>query len=169
MAARSGGLQLARPQVRWQRFVDEAPDLASRVAERFRAHPHHVLATLTSSGAPRVSGTEVAWWREELWLGSMLGARKARDLQQDARFALHSNPGDGSMVGGDAKVTGRARELTAGPEREAIVSSLADAGPMHVFLLGLERVVLTSLAPDRSGLVIEVWTPGRPVEVTRRA
>ena len=87
------------------------PELALAVRARFEATKHHVLATLRSDGAPRVSGTEVIIGGDVLALGSMWRAVKALDLRRDGRFALHSNPGDGSMEGGDAKVSGTAVEL----------------------------------------------------------
>src|SRR5690349_4899851 len=96
----------------WQEFDREAPGLADAVRARFVAHKHHVLATVRADGSPRVSGTEVQFREDgELTLGSMWRAVKALDLRRDARFALHANPGSGSMEGGDAKLAGRAVEI----------------------------------------------------------
>ena len=74
---------------------------------RLRAHRHRVLATLRRDGSPRVSGTEVQLHDDGpaagmLLLGSMPRSRKGADMAHDPRVALHSNPGDGSMVGADA-------------------------------------------------------------------
>src|SRR4029453_9554377 len=96
----------------WGRLAEEAPELAAAVEARLTATKHHVLATLRRDGSPRVSGTEVQVRGPDLTIGSMPGAVKARDLQRDGRFALHANPGDGTMEGGDAKVSGRAVEVT---------------------------------------------------------
>ena len=96
----------------WGRLADEAPELAGAVQARLTATKHHVLATLRQDGSPRVSGTEVQLRGPELTIGSMPDAIKARDLQRDGRFALHANPGDGTMEGGDAKVAGVAVEVT---------------------------------------------------------
>jgi len=93
----------------WEEFAREAPELAAAVRARFTATKHHVLATLRRDGSPRVSGTEVDFRGADLTLGSMSGARKASDLRRDGRFALHANPGDGSMAFGDAKLAGVAR------------------------------------------------------------
>lgn len=138
--------------VRWEEFAAEAPELADAVRARFEAARHHVLATLRADGSPRVSGTEVDFGDGDLTLGSMLGAVKARDLQRDGRFALHANPGDGSMAGGDAKIAGVAEEMAE--------------ETFHRFRLQLGEVVLTSLHPDGDRLVIESWRPG--VGVVRR-
>ena len=100
----------------WKDFEAEAPELAQAVRARFEAARHHVLATLRADGSPRVSGTGVRIEGGELTMGSMPWAVKARDLQRDSRCAIHANPGDGSMDGGDAKVTGVAVEIAA-PDR----------------------------------------------------
>ncbi|MEK8225125.1 hypothetical protein NKG05_01780 [Oerskovia sp. M15] len=99
--------------VSWKQLADDAPDLAARVRARFEVGEQHVLATRTLTGSPRVSGTQVGFWEDQAWIGSTSRSGKSMDLRVDPRFALHSNPGDGSMSGGDAKVNGTAR----GPRR----------------------------------------------------
>jgi pyridoxamine 5'-phosphate oxidase-like protein len=153
----------------WGQLEDEAPELAAAVAARLTATKHHVLATLRQDGSPRVSGTEVQLRGPELTIGSMPGAVKARDLQRDPRFALHANPGDGSMEGGDAKVAGRAVEVTDEAELDAFRAEVeTPPGPMHLFRLLLSEVVLTSLHPDGDRLVIETWRPGAGVHRVER-
>lgn len=152
----------------WQQFEAEAPELAAAVRARFDAARHHVLATLRQDGSPRVSGTEVDFHGADLTLGSMYGAVKARDLQRDGRFALHANPGDGSMAGGDAKVAGVAEEVV-GEELDRYTDDGAPPGPFHLFQLRLGEVVLTSVHPDGDRLVIETWRPGEGVLRRERA
>jgi hypothetical protein len=143
----------------WQEFATDAPDLAEVVRGHLESTKHHVLATLRPDGSPRVSGTEVAFAGEHLTIGSMWNAVKARDLQRDPRYALHANPGDGSMTGGDAKLSGTVREIPP-PE---------DFGEQaHFFALLLDQVVLTGLHPDGDRLVIRSWRPGRGVAVVER-
>jgi hypothetical protein len=153
----------------WTQFAAEAPTLAAAVRARFTATKHHVLATLRADGAPRVSGTVVQFHAAELTIGSMLAAVKARDLQRDGRFALHANPGDGSMEGGDAKVAGCAVEVTDAVELATYVDEVAPPGPFHLFRLDLDEVVLTSLHPDGDRIVIETWRPGTPLSRVERA
>ncbi len=148
----------------WQDVADAAPELAALVRARFTATKHHVLATLRRDGSPRVSGTEVAFVGPDLVIGSMWQARKARDLQRDGRFAIHANPGDGSMEGGDAKVAGIAVEVPAPPGQG---SSDPDA-LSHRFRLDLTEVVLTRLHPDGDRLLIETWRPGEPLATLER-
>ena len=142
----------------WQDFVAEAPELAAAVKARFEAGRHHVLATLRTDGAPRVSGTEIDFSDGEAFLGMMPGSVKARDLGRDGRFALHAHTGDGSMLGGDAKVAGVAVEVDPPP-----------APPSHRYHLMLSEAVLTSVHPDGDRLVIETWRPGSGVKRVERA
>jgi hypothetical protein len=154
----------------WGTFAADAPELASAVAARLTAAKHHVLASVRRDGTPRVSGTEVVLRPPDLLLGSMPEAVKAKDLQRDPHFALHANPGDGSMDGGDAKLAGLAVEVTDQDEIARLMTDVpAPPGPMHLFRLQLTEVVLTSLHPDGDRLVIELWRPGQGVKRTERA
>jgi hypothetical protein len=151
----------------WRQFSEEAPELAAAVRARLEATKHHVLATLRADGSPRVSGTEVDFHADDLTLGSMWEAVKARDLQRDGRFALHANPGDGSMAGGDAKLSGVAVEL--GDDGKRAYEEHADPpGPYPLFRLDLHEVVLTSLHPEGDRLVIETWRPGQELSRIER-
>ncbi|MEU6235798.1 pyridoxamine 5'-phosphate oxidase family protein [Kitasatospora sp. NPDC047058] len=152
----------------WQDFEHEAPDLAPVVRARFEANKHHVLATLRKDGSPRVSGIEVDFQGADLTFGSMLGAVKARDLQRDARFALHAHPGDETMEGGDSKLSGRAVEITDAADLAAYEAELPEPppGPYHAFRLELEQVVHTTVEDD--AVWIASWHPGEPVQRTRR-
>ncbi|MEY9213294.1 pyridoxamine 5'-phosphate oxidase family protein [Thermobifida halotolerans] len=150
----------------WESFAAEAPGLAAAVRARFEANKHHVLATLRRDGSPRVSGTEVAFHGADLTLGSMPGAVKALDLRRDGRFALHANPGDSSMEGGDAKLSGIAVEVTDPGELEAFRTHGVPPGPFHLFRLDLREAVLTSVADDT--LVIDTWREGAGLRRFRR-
>jgi hypothetical protein len=149
--------------VTWDEFAGEAPELAAAIRARLEAAKHHVLATIRSDGSPRVSGTEVDFFGRDLVLGSMWEAVKARDLQRDGRFALHANPGDSSMAGGDAKITGRAVEVTDPDERATFIADRKPPEPFHLFRLAIENAVLTSISSDGRALVVERWRPGEPV------
>jgi len=137
----------------WQQFAEAAPDLAAPVRARFTATKHHVLATLRRDGAPRVSGTEVDFDSAgRLRLGSMPDAMKGRDLKRDGRFALHANPGDGSMDGGDSKISGVAVEV---PNEDS-----------DLFDLDILEAVHTTVENDE--LVIRFWRPDGGVREIRR-
>lgn len=152
----------------WKEFETAAPDMARAVRARFAAHKHHVLATLRKDGSPRVSGTEVEFLDTGvLRLGSMLNALKARDLQRDNRFSIHSNPGHHAMDGGDAKISGRAVEVTDPAALKKIFDAAPpELAPYNVFDLDITEIVLTSLVDDH--MQIDLWLPGTEVRTFTR-
>lgn len=170
-------LSLAVEHASWGDLEAAEPELAAAVRARFEATKHHVLATLRSDGAPRVSGTEIILHDGVLAIGSMWHAVKALDLRRDGRFALHSNPGDGSMEGGDAKVSGTAVELRgamAAAIAEQLSTEAAEAErpevpePYHLFRLDIAQVVLSEIDHERECMVIRSWWPDRGLVVTER-
>ena len=150
----------------WSQFEAEAPELATRVRERLDAHTHKTLATVRSDGSPRISGTETQVSHGELWIGSMWQAMKARDLQRDPRFALHSGSDDPPDWSGDAKLAGVVEEITD-PERVRELNG--SSGQSHLFRLDLREVSVVGLDDERKALVIEVWTPERGVRTIKRS
>jgi hypothetical protein len=141
----------------WSEFEAEAPELAARVRERLEAHGHKTIATIRRDGSPRISGTETEFTGGELWIGSMGAALKARDLQRDPRFALHSASEDPDVWTGDAKLAGVAEEVSA-PDATS-----------HRFRLDLREVSTVGLDEERKALLIKVWTPGSGVRTIKRA
>jgi hypothetical protein len=135
----------------WSDVEAEVPELAARARAIFDAHTHKTLATLRRDGSPRISGTEVQFEEGEMWIGSMWRAVKALDLQRDPRFALHSGSGDPPDWTADAKVAGRAEEVT-----EPQASS-------HRFRLQVTELVVTSIGDPPDHIVIESWHEGRGV------
>ena|SRR6478752_6983966 len=152
----------------WSEFEAAAPELSARVRDRLDAHTHKTLATIRSDGSPRISGTESRIADGELWIGSMWHARKALDLQRDPRFALHSGSDEPSDWKGDAKLAGVAEEITDSELVRKHNGAAAEQGPSHLFRLDLREVSTVGLNDDRSGIVIELWTPDGGVREIRR-
>ncbi len=153
----------------WNDIESAAPDLARRVQQRFDATRHKTLATVRRDGSPRISGTEVVFADGGVWLGSMSGARKARDLQRDGRCALHSAPVDEELTEGDAKLAGVATEVTDLDQLSRVWPEWQEehAGSgSHAFRIDVTEVVLTTVADDE--LVIQSWTPTAGVQERRR-
>jgi hypothetical protein len=156
----------------WGQVVAEAPELARAVQARFAAHRHKVLATLRADGSPRVSGIEVELAGDQVRLGMMSGSVKALDLLRDPRFGLHSgspdpDDDDPGAWPGDAKIAGRAVEVTD-PEEVAAVLSGAPGEGGHVFRLDVTEVVTIGLSDPPDRLVITSWHEGRGVTRTER-
>jgi hypothetical protein len=149
----------------WNDITAATPDLAGKVKGAFDAHKHKVLATLRADGSPRVSGTEVDFSGGDVWLGSMPGARKARDMQRDPRVAIHSAPLDTELGVPDTKVAGRAVEITDEAEKDAWTNRYQDGGnelppgPFHLFRIDVDEIVCTSVVLNT--MVVESWHEGR--------
>jgi hypothetical protein len=157
----------------WADVAAAEPELAAAVRARLEAHTHLYLATLRKDGSPRISGIELTIRDGELWLGSMPGARKFADLRHDPRLALHSgsddpDPADPTGWTGDAKISGRAVEVTD-PEQIAIASGgdPAHAG-IELMRIDVTDVVHVHLGDPPDHLVVDHWRPGAPVRRTER-
>ena len=152
-----------------------APELAAAVQRSFDAHIHKTLATLRADGSPRISGQEMSFRAGNVWLGMMPDSRKGRDLRRDPRLAVHSATVDSSMAGGDAKLAGRAAEVTdretfawfVGRERDEKGEEPPE--PFHLFRIDVDEIVLTTLGGDPPDhLVIETWRERRGVSRVER-
>jgi hypothetical protein len=161
----SGRGRQPRGMPSWSEFEAAAPELAARVRERLDAHRHKTLATIRRDGSPRISGIESAIEDGELWIGSMPHARKARDLQLDPRFALHSGSDEPTDWSGDAKLAGVAEEITDSKVKKARHASKE----AHLYRLDLREVSTVGLDDARKHLVIDVWTPEKGVRTITRA
>lgn len=154
------------------RFSDlerDEPAFAARVRDRLDARVHKTLATLRRNGDPRISGTETRWHDGDLWLGSMPGALKARDLQRDGRFALHTGSDDPPAWTGDAKLSGLAIEETEDETiRSAVLAGTPDSDA-HVFRLDLREVSIVELDEAGKQLVITIWKQGEALRTMRRS
>ncbi len=133
--------------VTWKQFSEEVPALATAVEARFKAHKHHVLATLRKDGSPRVSGTEVEMLDGRLVLGSMFGALKAKDLIRrgaDDLFWLGTAEATAMGRGQSLLLRRSIRAFSEEPvDADAIRSSIAEA--------------LTAPAPHHTRPVRFVW------------
>jgi hypothetical protein len=147
------------------------PEFAARVRAALDAHGHKVLATLRRDGSPRVSGIETRLVDGELFLAGMPRSVKFTDLRRDPRLALHSGSDDPGTFTADAKVSGRAVEVTDPAELAAFAGDAEvseGAQPFELFRVDIEQLVLTALNDAKDALVITSWHPGRELEVTRR-
>ena len=151
----------------WNDVTRAAPELAPAVQRRFEAHIHKTPATLRADGFPDQWSRSI--FRDgELWLGMMPDSRKAKDLQRDLRLALHSATVDPEMPDGDAKLAGRAEEVTDQETFDWFIGEeRAEKGqeppqPFHLFRVDIVEIVLTTLGGDPPDhLVIETWRERR--------
>jgi len=154
----------------WQAFEDAAPQLAQAARELLDARVHKTLATLRADGSPRISGIEAHVLLGELWFGSMPNARKALDLRRDPRFSLHSGSKDPPGWRGDAKVGGRAEEITDPERMREVFEAMGhpQSGPAHLFRCDIAEVATVRLGEPADDLVIQMWREGEAVREMRR-
>jgi hypothetical protein len=145
---------------KWEAVAEAAPELAAAVRDRFDAHKHKALATLRRDGSPRISGTEVSFRDGELWLGMMDQSLKALDLRRDPRLALHSPMLDEEMADGDAKIAGRAVEVTDSATKVLQATGGEPPGPYHLFRVDVTELVRVTIGDPPDHLVIESWHEG---------
>jgi hypothetical protein len=141
----------------WSEIEAEVPELAGHARSMFDAHVNKTIATLRRDGSPRISGTELIFAEGELWFGSMWQSLKARDLQRDPRFALHSGSDDPPDWLGDAKLAGRAVEVTDPDAKARIIGGHAPPGPNHLFRADILELSTVRLGEPRDHLVIDAW------------
>ena len=153
---------------RWQDVIDSEPELAAEVRAVFDAHKHKLIATLRRDGSPRISGIEFEFTAGDVSFGVMPRSRKCDDLRRDQRTELHSMSilpeGDELAWRGDARISGRAREITYAAERARYTDTPPVAYPL--FVLDIERVVQIKLDGSPPHPLIETWRPDRPLEST---
>jgi hypothetical protein len=145
----------------WSVVEAEAPELAALARGFLDAYVHKTLATLRRDGSPRISGTEVVFSEGELWLGSMWHSSKALDLLRDPRFALHSGSADPPDWAGDAKLAGRAEEVTDPERKMAIIGDDPSPDSFHLFRANITELVVVRIGDPADHLVIETWHAGR--------
>jgi len=126
----------------------------------------HTRGDVRADGSPRISGTEVLIAEGHLWLGSMWRSPKARDLLRDGRYALHSGSDDPPAWAGDAKVAGRAHEVTD----TALIARVMASRPggeiepaparFHMFRLDITEAVTLALPDPPEHLIATTWTEG---------
>jgi Pyridoxamine 5'-phosphate oxidase len=149
----------------------EVPEFAERMRAHLDAQVHKTIATLRAGGGPRISGIETFLADGDLWIGSMPNARKALDLRRDPRYALHSGSDDPPDWDGDAKLAGRADELTDPERRLELFRSRGSDPPSpesHLFRLDIDEAGTVGLNDARDRLVIELWRPGQQLERIER-
>ena len=131
-------------------------DFADVVRRCFAIRKHATVATLRRDGSPRISGIEVEFTDEAVFVGMMPGSLKALDLRRDPRFALHSPTHDTPQDDpsgwlGEAKLAGRAVEVS---DAESVTEP-------HRFQLELFEISHTDVGITPDHLVIRSWTPTR--------
>ena len=156
----------------WAEVEVAAPELAARARARFETTGLGLLATVRKDGSPRICPIEPLFALGEVWLGMMDGARKLADLRRDGRLALHAATIDKRVAEGDAKLAGRALEVTdpalfrSYQDHFRSVNGEVPEGPFPLFRVDLHELSFLAVGGDE--LVIDVWREGaEPFQIRR--
>lgn len=149
----------------WSDVATAAPELAADVRRRFEDVGMGFLATLRADGSPRISGIEVFFRDDDVWLGMMWDSRKALDLRRDPRCEVQAGSADKDVKAGDARISGLAVEVHDPGVKAVIGAAVADdtgfdpdaAGPWHLFRLAVTELYF--LRPEGDHLDLRWWTP----------
>jgi len=94
----------------WAEFAEQAPELAAFGEDRFHSGVAY-LGTLRADGGPRVHPVTPILG-EQLFLFMEPTSPKGKDLQRDARYALHCSVADSDGGEGEFYVRGQAVLIT---------------------------------------------------------
>lgn len=167
-----------RDAIPWREVEAAVPDLAGAVRHRMESHRHLVMATIRADGAPRLCGTEVTFWRGDLWIGAMAGSRRVADLRRDPRIAIHSGSDDPPDWSGDARISGRATIVDDEGVKTAYLAATGHdgsseeapaPGPWELLRIDVSEMATVELTPDGTALAVSTWRPGGVVRRTERA
>ncbi|NOK57625.1 MAG: pyridoxamine 5*-phosphate oxidase [Chloroflexi bacterium AL-W] len=128
----------------WMNFVQQAPELATFGAERFKRSAGY-LGTICKDGSPRVHPVTPILGKH-LFLFMEPTSPKGKDLQRDPRYTLHCGVGDSSGGEGEFYVRGCAQLVQDSELRAQAV----EAAPYHpaehyiLFVLSVECAVLNT-------------------------
>jgi hypothetical protein len=152
----------------WQDVSSAAPQLAERVQTRFEMDGHAILATLRHDGSPRLTGIEISFVLDDLWLGMMPDSLKALDLMRDPRCALHSITHGKNVIDGDAKLGAVAVVESDATRVQAFATAAQVPEGLPMTLFRLEVQDLSFLEPAGDHLVISSWRRGEAVREQKR-
>jgi Pyridoxamine 5'-phosphate oxidase len=106
----------------WGAFAAVEPELAAFVAERLKAAPAY-LATVRSSGAPRVHPVTPILTDDGLYVFMEPTSPKGTDLRERVAFALHNGVPDNAGTGGEASVSGTGQAIDDEAVRATVVAA----------------------------------------------
>jgi hypothetical protein len=119
--------------ISWGEFAAREPDLARFGAALLTAAPAY-LATVRSSGAPRVHPVTPIFTEAGLYLFMEPTSPKGRDLRERSWFALHNGVPDNAGSGGEFNASGRGI-ASDDPEMWSHVAEAASYTPIDRYAL----------------------------------
>jgi hypothetical protein len=146
-----------------------APSIAAFASKRFGATGLCLVATLRADGWPRISPMEVLRVGDHLYVGSMPGAVKAKDLQRDPRCCVLTTVADREDLAGEVKLWCHGVEVHDLAEVRTVARAMAEVvgfdpgGPGDFHLFRLEPVAAAHQRVDGDRWRTTSWRSGEPV------
>lgn len=129
----------------WAEFRAEAPPLSEHAANRLHGRVSY-LGTNRRDGSPRVHPVTPIVADSTVYLFMEPDSPKARDLERDARYALHAGVEDSQGGTGEVLVSGRATRLydTASRDEATQAATYTPADRYILFALDVDEVLATA-------------------------
>lgn len=149
----------------WTEFAQTAPALADLFQERLEATGLALIGTIRKDGTPRISPLEADVFEDQLLLGMMWQSKKALDLLRDPRCLVHSVVSNKDGTEGEAKLRGRAVDVTDKGLRERSAQKTFDTTgwrpeePYHLFSLDIEEAAYIKFSGN-GDQTIKIWRAG---------
>jgi Pyridoxamine 5'-phosphate oxidase len=134
----------------WKALAEAAPDLATFGAERLHDQVAY-LATVKADGAPRLHPVRPVVTSGRLFVFTERDSPKIRDLERDARYALHGTAtSDQPWDLREFVVEGEARRVDDSDVRTAVNTGSAFPRDEHflLFELGIDTAMSTLYGAD---------------------
>lgn len=140
--------------VDWGAFAGAAPELAAAGQERLDGRVAY-LGTIRKDGAPRIHPVTPIISEAGVYVFMEATSPKGHDLRRDSRFTLHAGVEDNNGGGGEFVISGEARLVSDGAERQRAIaaSSYPPAARYLLFTLTVSEALHTVYdgeAPSRT-------------------
>jgi hypothetical protein len=147
----------------WRELEAAAPEIARLGLDRLAAMRVAMLGTVRADGSPRISPIEPYISQGHLLVGVMTRSAKARDLQADPRYVLHSAISAPDSGEGELTLSGRAA-VAPDVVREGCAEGWWIGRPPEfawVLSLAIEEAAFISWDTEGGEMTLRRWTPGR--------
>lgn len=139
----------------WTDLERDAPELASLVRQRVVDRTSY-LATVTKSGGPRVHPVTLRLHLDQPFVRMYPTSPKARDLQREARFALHSQV-DSSGTGSEIYLVGQATVVTDEEWVRGALAPLSDPDPSRYIVFAFELDDMKVVVYENDQPIVTRW------------
>ena len=117
-------------------LLEVAPEIAAPLRDRLMSTSLAILGTIRADGSPRLSPIEVTFYGGGLYVGMMPGSLKCIDARRDPRVCVLTPVADKDDLGGEGKLFGMLREVTADAARLDVLRHAVEGTDIDPDLFG---------------------------------